>query len=158
MKKTINKIKKGSKKIAFSPILENLTRMGYGARGLIYCIIGLLAIKIALGASGSLQDQQGALASIGQSLFGRILLGIILIGLVGYALWGLTRAFFDPLHKGKSFKGILERIGFFISAIAYTILIPPTYNLIFNMPNAAQNGAQGIQIRNIINTIFSIPL
>jgi uncharacterized integral membrane protein len=135
-----------------------LTRVGYGARGLIYGTIGLLAMKVAIGAPGSLQDQQGAIASIGQTLIGRILLIIVLIGLIGYALWGLIRAFLNPLHKGKDFKGILERIGFFISAVAYSILIFPTYNFIFGAAKAAQNGAQGIQMRNIISTIFLIPL
>lgn len=143
--------------MVFSSTLENLTRLGYGVRGLIYGIIGLLALMFAIGGSGSLQDPQGAIASIGQQIFGRILLGIILIGLIGYTLWGLIRAFFDPLHKGKSFKGILERIGFFISAVAYAILIIPTYNFIFNISNAAQNGAQGIQLKNIIGTIFLMP-
>jgi hypothetical protein len=125
---------------------------------LIYGTIGLLAMKVALGARGNLQDQQGAIASIGQTLIGRILLVIVLIGLIGYALWGLIRAFLNPLHKGKDIKGILERIGFFISAMAYSILIIPTYNLIFGTANAAQNGAQGVQLRNIISTIFLIPL
>lgn len=155
--KVINKIKEEGKTIVFSPFLENLTRIGYGARGLIYGMIGFLAIKVALGASGGLQDPQGAIASIGQSLIGRILLGIILVGLIGYAIWGLIRAFFDPLHKGKDFKGILERVKFFISAVAYTILIIPTYNVIFGMSKAAQNGVQGIQMRNIVSTIFLIP-
>lgn len=156
-KRAINKIKDRSEAIAFSPLLENLTRIGYGARGLIYGTIGILAIKVALGASGSLSDPQGAIAAIGQQLVGRILLGIVLIGLVGYTLWGLIRAFFDPLHKGRDFKGVLERIGFFISAAAYAILILPTYNFIFNMSNAAQNGAQGLDLKNIISTIFLIP-
>ena len=157
-KEIINKIEKEGKTLAFSPLSENLTRMGYGARGLIYIVIGILAIQVALGVSRKLQDQQGALASIGQQLIGRIFLGIVLIGLVGYALWGLIRAFFDPLHKGKDFKGIWERIGFFISALAYAILIPPTYNFIFSKPGAVQNGIQGIQIRNVVSTIFLIPL
>lgn len=156
--KVINEIKEKGKILAFNSIVENMTRIGYGARGLIYGIIGLLAIMVAFGASGSLQDQQGAIASIGQQLFGRILLGVVLIGLVGYCLWGLIRAFFDPLHKGKSMKGIFERIGYFASAAAYGILILPTYNFIFSNTNAAQNGAQGVQLRNIISTIFLIPL
>jgi Domain of Unknown Function (DUF1206) len=155
--KVIDKIKEEGKTLAFSPLSENLTRVGYGARGLIYGVIGILAIKIALGSSGSLQDQQGAIASIGQSLIGVILLVIILIGLMGYTLWGLIRAFLNPLHKGKDIKGVLERIGFFISAVAYAILIIPTYNFIFGSSNAAQNGAQGIELRNIISNIFIIP-
>jgi hypothetical protein len=157
-KRVINKIKKEGKTLAFSPLSENLARVGYGARGLIYGTIGLLAMKVALGAPGSLQDQQGAIASIGQTLVGRIFLVIILIGLIGYTIWGLIRAFFNPLHKGKDIKGILERVGFFISAVAYSILIFPTYNFIFGTANAAQNGAQGVDLRNIIGTILSIPL
>ena len=155
--KVINKIGKRGKTLAFSPLSENLARIGYGARGFIYGTMGLLAISVAFGASGSLTDQQGAIASIGQKLLGRVLLGIVLIGLIGYTLWGLIRAFLDPLHKGKDLKGILVRIGFFISAISYAILIFPTYNIIFSMPNAAQNGAQGVQMRNLISNIFLIP-
>lgn len=156
--KVIDKIKEEGEKLAFSPVSENLARIGYGARGLIYVVIGVLAIMLAFGVSGSLQDQQGAIAFIGQQPLGKFLLGIVLIGLVGYSLCGLIRAFFNPLHKGKNFWNILERIGFFISAVAYAILIPSTYNFIFSKQGAAQNGAQGIQMRDIISTIFSIPL
>ncbi len=155
--KIIDQIKEEGEMLAFSPLSENLTRAGYGARGLIYGVMGLLAIQVAFGVSGSLQDQQGAIASLGQHLIGRILLGMVFIGLVGYVLWGLIRAFFDPLHKGRSIKGILERAGFFMSAVAYAVLILPTYDFIFSMPNAAQNGTQGVQLRNIMSTIFLMP-
>jgi hypothetical protein len=156
-KKVLNKIKKESNTLAFNPITENLTRLGYGTRGMIYGTIGVLALMIALGLSGSLKDQQGVLASIGQQLTGRILLGIVIIGLVGYSIWGFIRTFFDPLHKGKKLWGLFERTGYLCSAMAYAGLILPTYHLIFGMSNAAQNGAQGVQIRNIIDTIFSFP-
>jgi len=156
--KVINEIKKESKILVFNPIVENMTRIGYGARGLIYGMIGLLALMVAISASGILTDQQGAIAFIGHQPIGQILLIFVLVGIIGYSLWGLIRAFFDPLHKGKNFKGILARLGFFVSAIAYAILILPTYNFIFSNPDAAQNGAQGIQLRNIISTIFTIPL
>ena len=156
--KVINEIKKNTKTIVFSPVVEYMMRIGYGARGLIYGIIGLLALLVAFSVSGSLSDQQGAIADIGKQPIGQVLLIIVLIGLVGYVLWGLVRALFDPLHKGKSMKGIIERIGFFISAVAYAILIIPTYNFILGNSNAAQNGAQGVQLRNIIGTIFLFPL
>jgi hypothetical protein len=156
--KVINEIKKESKNLAFSTLSKNLARIGYGARGLIYGTIGVLAIMLAFGASGSLKDSEGAIAFIGKQPLGLILLGVILIGLIGYSLWGLIRAFFDPLHHGKNIKGVFYRVGYFISAIGYGILILPTYNFIFGMSNAAQNGAQGVQLENIIGTIFLIPL
>jgi hypothetical protein len=154
----VRQIKKGSNALAFNPITENLTRIGYGVRGLIYGTIGVLALMIALGISGSLQDQQGAIASIGKQPLGLILLGIVLIGVVGYSIWGLIRTFFDPLNRGKSIFGLFERAGYFASAVGYANLVLPTYYIMFKMPNAAQNGAQGIQIRSMIATAFSIPL
>jgi hypothetical protein len=72
-------------------------------------------------------------------------------------LRGLIRTFLDPSHKGKSLKGLFERTGYFISAVAYAILIIPTYNFIFGMSNAAQNGAQSVQLKSIISTIFLMP-
>jgi hypothetical protein len=157
-KQIVKEIKKESKILAFSSISKNLARMGYVARGLIYGIIGLLAMKVALGVSGSLEDMHGAIASIGNQLFGRILLIIILIGLIGYSLWGLIRAFFDPLNKGRNFKGILERIGYFMSAVVYGILIIPTYNFVFGASSANQAGVDGFQLKNIISTIFLMPM
>ena len=41
---------------------EWLARAGLVARGVIYAIIGILAIKLALGDGGKTTDQQGALA------------------------------------------------------------------------------------------------
>lgn len=156
-KQVINKIEEETETLAFSPLSETLARIGYGARGVIYGIIGVLAMMLALGISGSLKDQQGAISFIGQQPIGKFLLGVVLIGLIGYCLWGLIRAFLDPLHKGKSVRGILERIGFFFSAVAYAILIFPTYGFIFNTGTAASNGAQVVQLRNIISTIFLLP-
>lgn len=154
--KIMNKIEKESKALAFSRFSENLARIGYGARGLIYATIGFLALRVALGVSGSLEDTQGAISIIGKQPLGKILLGVILIGLIGYSLWGLIRAFLDPLHKGKDFKGILKRIGFFISAVAYAILIPATYGFIFNS-NTIQTNTESVELGNIISTIFLIP-
>ncbi|MCX6747991.1 MAG: DUF1206 domain-containing protein [Candidatus Pacearchaeota archaeon] len=69
----------------------------------------------------------------------------------------MPRAQGIAINKGKNLRGILERIGFFISAIAYAVLIFPTYGFIFSTSNAAQNGAQVVQLRNIISTIFLLP-
>ena len=60
------------------------------ARGLIYGIIGILAIKLAVGAGGKTTNQQGALKTIAHQPFGKVLLILVAIGLGGYALWRLV--------------------------------------------------------------------
>jgi hypothetical protein len=158
---TIGKVKETSKKAAdkaeISPFVETMARIGYGARGLIYFIMGMLAVQLAIGAGGKAADQQGAIAIIGKQPFGRILLWVILVGLASYALWGLVRAILDPLHKGHDMKGIIERVGFMFSAVSYAILILPTYAAISGGAKQAHNGAQGEKTQAYVGKILEMP-
>jgi hypothetical protein len=135
-------VKNAGQKAAFSPLMEALTRVGYGVRGLIYITMGLLALNVTLGRSGARTDQQSAIAAIGRQPAGIVLLWLVLVGLVSYSLWGVIRAVFDPLHKGKDLKGLVTRAAFLFSAAAYAILTLPTYRLIRGAGRAAPNGAQ----------------
>jgi hypothetical protein len=140
-----------------SQIVENLLRLGYVVRGMVYGIIGVLALQVAIGSGGTLTDTQGAIATIGRTSLGGILLYVVLAGLIGYGLWGLIRAIADPLHKGTEAKGLGERIGFAISGISYLALGLVTFNLITGQAMAAQNGAQTAQARQSVGTILSKP-
>ena len=71
---------------------EWLARAGIAARGVIYAIIGVLAIKLAVGSGGETTNQQGALATIVKQPFGKALLILMAVGLAGYAIWRLVRA------------------------------------------------------------------
>jgi Domain of Unknown Function (DUF1206) len=71
---------------------EWFARSGFVARGLIYGIIGILAVKLALGDGGKTTNQQGALKTIAHQPFGKVLLVLVAAGLAGYALWRISRA------------------------------------------------------------------
>ena len=62
--------REGGEKVVRSSGFEWLARAGFVARGLIYGIIGILAIKLALGAGGKTTNQQGALETIARQPFG----------------------------------------------------------------------------------------
>jgi len=62
---------------------EWLSRAGFVARAAIYAIIGVLALKLAIGEGGKLTDQQGALKTFAGQPFGSILLTLLAIGLGG---------------------------------------------------------------------------
>ena len=72
--------------------VEWLARAGILARGFVYGVIAVLAIKLAVGDGGKATDQQGAMKTLAQSGFGKLLLVLLAIGLFGYAAWRLIRA------------------------------------------------------------------
>jgi type IV secretory pathway VirB2 component (pilin) len=149
--------KKVVRQASTSPLMEGLTRLGYLVRGLVYGVIGLLALQVALGTGGALDDPQGAIVTMGRTRLGGIALYGILIGLIGYALWGIVRAVIDPLHKGTNLKGIAERLGYAISGISYGLLALATYGLITGDVTPARNGAQAAQTQQATASILSKP-
>ena len=146
-------VKRVAQKAEFSPLMEALTRFGYGVRGLIYVVMGVLAVQVVLGKGGALASPQGAIAAIGKQPAGRILLWVVLVGLISYALWGVVRAVMDPLHKGHDAKGLIARAGYLASAFGYAILIFPTYGYI----RGASKTASGSGTQNLIAKIMGIP-
>lgn len=102
-----------------SPWIEGLGRFGYAAKGVVYLIVGGLAVQAALGQGGQTTDQQGALTRIAEAPFGRSLIVIMAVGLIGYALWQLVRAALDTEHKGTDAKGLFGRAIYAGIAVIY---------------------------------------
>jgi hypothetical protein len=75
-----------------SPWMERLARLGFVARGLVYVIIGFLALKIASGSGNPEADQQGAFTYVGKQSYGQVLLWALAVGLACYGLWRLLQA------------------------------------------------------------------
>jgi len=97
-----------------------LARAGLVSRGVVYGIIGVLALKLALGDGGKATNQQGALKNLARQPFGTTLLVLMAIGLAGYAMWRFTRA---ARGRGREQSdSTADRVAAFASGIAYTIL------------------------------------
>jgi Domain of Unknown Function (DUF1206) len=107
--------------VARRPEFEWLARSGIFARGVVYGLIAVLAIKLALGDGGKATDQQGALKTIAQQPFGKVLLILVAIGLFGYAAWRLIRAAIGHGIESGDDDG-KERIAGVVSGVSYGIL------------------------------------
>jgi hypothetical protein len=79
---------------ASSPAMRWLARAGLIARGVLYLIIGWIAIQVAFGQSGQQADQTGALRLLGRNPAGEVALWLLVVGFAGMCLWRLTEAIF----------------------------------------------------------------
>lgn len=104
---------------AVAPWVRRLARYGYAAKGAVYMVVGWLAFQAALGSGGETTDTEGALRAIFRQPLGPLLLVIIGVGLLSYTAWRLTQSLFDVEGKGRDFRGVLKRIGYFASGMAY---------------------------------------
>lgn len=117
-----------TREVQENPLVENLERFGYIARGLIYILIGYFALRLAFVGNGKAVDQTGALQLLAAQPFGKYLLIAMAIGLIAYSFWGFIRAFFDVLGRGHDLKGLAARFGFFTSGVSYGALAIVAWN------------------------------
>jgi len=104
------------------PWVERLARFGFAAKGVVYTLIGFLALKAALGPGGKTTDAAGALGTLLQQPHGKLLLGTVVVGLFGYALWRLVQTAVNPGDGDSGAKGIFQRVGYAISGVTYGLL------------------------------------
>ncbi len=115
---------------AYSQWITLLARLGYAAKGIVYLIIGWLAVLVAIGAGGKTTDQRGALQTINAEPFGKFLLAILIIGLIGFGIWCFLQAWFDTEGKGSDIKGIIGRLGYVVTGISYFVLAFGAFQLV----------------------------
>lgn len=116
----VQKARAGGESVAQAPQFEWLARAGLVARGVVYAIVGVLAVKLALGDGGKATNQKGALETIARQPFGKVLLILMVVGLAGYAIWRLTRAALG--HGPEARDDGKERVAGLASGIAYGLL------------------------------------
>jgi Domain of Unknown Function (DUF1206) len=113
-----------------SPWVERLGRAGLVAKGVMYGVVGILAVKLALGGREESPDRGGALRTIADQPFGRGLLTLLAVGLAGYALWRLAQAILDRDLEGERPKGLAKRGANLAKAAWYGILCGLTVSVL----------------------------
>ena len=79
------------RKTSTSTPVEDLVRLGYGARGVLWATIGLVSLQATLAGAGAFSSRMGALTVIDRQPAGQVVLALVLVGLLGYAVWGVIR-------------------------------------------------------------------
>ncbi len=100
--------------------METLARIGYATKGVLYLVIGGLAVRYALGDGGRLTDGQvGAVRTLHHQPFGTLLTWMAAVGLGAYAIWRLVQAILDPESRRRDARRVGQRIGYAVSGVAH---------------------------------------
>jgi len=137
-----------------SPWVERLGRLGLVAKGVLYGVVGILAINVALGGREKSPDKSGALQAIAEQPFGKGLLLLLALGLAGYALWRLAQGFLDRDNEGEDAKGLAKRGGAVAKAAWYFLLAGLTVDRIVS----SGGGSSGSNEQQTTAGVFDLPL
>jgi hypothetical protein len=124
-----------------SPWVEKLARLGYVAKGVVYAVIGFLALREAVGAGGKATDPSGAIQSVGAQPFGGVMLALLAAGLACYALWKVVQGVMDPDGKGSDAHGILRRVCYVGSGAIHGVLAFTAAQSILGAEDSAEDAA-----------------
>ncbi len=101
--------------------LAALARAGLAARGVMYIIIGALALQIAFGHGGRQADRSGALRLVAQTPFGEAALWLLVVGFAGMTLWRLSEAAYGAPEPGG--RKTSTRLGALMRAVFYGFVV-----------------------------------
>lgn len=114
-----------------------LARAGYATRGVVYTLVGVLALMLAAGRGGGTEDTKGALASVLARPGGQAMLAVIALGLFCFALWRFCQAVYDADDKGSDAKGLAIRAGYVFGGLTSIALGIFSLGLAFGSRSAA---------------------
>ncbi len=107
---------------AESTWLGRMARAGLAARGLIYVVVAILALKVATGHNETEADKKGAMQAVVRQPFGRLLVLLVAVGFGGYALWRFVEAAVGRPGEQDDHEARLKRLGYAARGVLYASL------------------------------------
>ena len=132
-------------------------RAGLVAKGISYGLVGLLAIGVAVGHGGKTTSRGGALETLADESWGKVLLILLAFGFAAYALWRFLQAIFEREHDDDQLKGAAKkwgtRAGYVGRGLIYAGLAYSTMHLLIDSSEQSQNE----KARDTASTVFDWP-
>ena len=138
---------------------DPLGRAGIAARGVLYLVLGFLAIQFARGQVDSEQvNQTGAFEKVAEQPFGKVLLVALTVGLAAMTIWRLIQTFVGDPVEGDDAK---DRVEYFVKAVIYGVLTFTAAKItIDNWSGTTGGGSQSSgdsQQQQAASTLFDLP-
>jgi hypothetical protein len=132
-----------------------IARCGLVAKGLSYGLVGVLALKLALGDGGKATSRQGALQQLAQNTSGKIVLILLALGFAAYALWRFIQAYAErPDAEDGAVKVWAKRAGYIGRGLVYAAL---TYSAIRILTGSGGGESQNEKAQHSTAIVLSWP-
>lgn len=128
-----------------------LARAGLVAKGASFAIVGVLAIKLAVGDGGKATSRDGALHTLAGETFGRVVLILLVVGFAAYAIWRFVEAWAAP---GEDAKKWAKRLGSIGRGVIYASL---AYSAAKILAGAGGSSSQNQRAHETAATVLSWP-
>lgn len=90
--------------------VRRLSRLGFYSKGVLFIIIGTIALMVVIGVHGAkMVDQRGALSALAEEPYGRIALIFFIVGAAAHGVWNILRAVVDIDDLGRHWFSIFKR-------------------------------------------------
>lgn len=123
-----------------------LVRSGYAGRGVVYLLLGWLALATRARVNAG---NQAVFDMLQKMPLGRIVLGVLVVALAGYVAFRLLCVVCDIEQRGSDARGLFHRLASLPSAVAYSIVAYSALRFALGLKHGA--GAE-LQTRATVHT------
>jgi hypothetical protein len=144
------RVRSRGRRAARSTAMSVLARAGLAARGVMYGLIGIIAVQIALGSTHRQADRTGAVRLVAATPFGSAILWLLVIGFAGLTLWRLSQAAYGAPGAGGHKAG--QRLLNLAKALIYGFV---TWGILKFALGLGAPASSNRQSRDLTATAFS---
>ena len=130
-----------------------LMRLGYGGRGVVYALVGILGL-IAVFRGGRAEGTQSALVELRDWPFGQVVLCALAVGLLAYAAWRFINAVFDLDRYGADAKGLFARFCMLVVGIIHIALAFAAVAIAFHLTGGDGESGMDATTRTVMSWPF----
>jgi hypothetical protein len=123
-------------------------RVGLASQGVLYIVVGLLALNIVFGDDAQ-ADQHGAISAVASQPFGKVLLFILTGGVAAHALWRASKAIRTDDERPKQAADAAR-------ALLYTVFTFACVRVLIDV-HASDSGGGGKNERKATGTVLDWP-
>ena len=135
-------------------------RAGLVARGLVYGVVGVLALQIVWGRDATDEEasKDGALQAIAERPLGRALLVVLACGMAAYLAWRASEALWgrDDEDEDERSKAAVKRVASAGKALVYVAMLASTLRLAVS-PSTDLSGSGDEQPRTFTARALELP-